>query len=61
MGLPTIKDRLMQKCLEQLLAPYFENIFSAWNLGFRTKNLVMTLSNVSNKDLKGLTILSKLT
>ncbi|MDO8057111.1 reverse transcriptase domain-containing protein [Candidatus Phytoplasma gossypii] len=35
--LPTIKDRLMQKCLEQLLALYFENIFSAWNLGFRTK------------------------
>ncbi|MDO8059423.1 reverse transcriptase/maturase family protein ['Crotalaria aegyptiaca' phytoplasma] len=27
----------MQKCLEQLLTPYFENIFSAWSLGFRTK------------------------
>ncbi|MFW8664526.1 reverse transcriptase/maturase family protein, partial [Candidatus Phytoplasma citri] len=37
LGLPTIKDRLIQKCLEQLLTPYFENIFSAWNLGFRTK------------------------
>ncbi|MDO8054166.1 reverse transcriptase domain-containing protein ['Opuntia sp.' phytoplasma] len=37
MGLPTIKDRLIQKCLEQLLAPYFENIFSEWNFGFRTK------------------------
>ncbi|MDV3194027.1 MAG: hypothetical protein Q8835_03185, partial [Sweet potato little leaf phytoplasma] len=28
LGIPTIKDRLMQKCLEQLLTPYFENIFS---------------------------------
>ncbi|MDO8060348.1 reverse transcriptase domain-containing protein, partial [Candidatus Phytoplasma aurantifolia] len=37
LGLPTIKDRLMQKCLEQLLTPYFENIFSAWSFGFRTK------------------------
>ncbi|MFW8664403.1 reverse transcriptase domain-containing protein, partial [Candidatus Phytoplasma citri] len=37
LGLPTIKDRLIQKCLEQLLTPYFENIFSAWSLGFRTK------------------------
>ncbi|MDO8057793.1 reverse transcriptase domain-containing protein, partial ['Opuntia sp.' phytoplasma] len=37
LGLPTIKDRLMQKCLKQLLAPYFENIFSEWNFGFRTK------------------------
>ncbi|MDO8078975.1 reverse transcriptase/maturase family protein [Candidatus Phytoplasma aurantifolia] len=27
----------MQKCLEQLLTPYFENIFSAWSFGFRTK------------------------
>ncbi|MDO8059909.1 reverse transcriptase domain-containing protein, partial [Candidatus Phytoplasma australasiaticum] len=32
-----IKDRLMQKCLEQLLTPYFENIFSEWSFGFRTK------------------------
>ncbi|MDO8057588.1 reverse transcriptase domain-containing protein, partial [Candidatus Phytoplasma gossypii] len=37
LGLPTIKDRLIQKCLEQLLTPYFENIFSEWSLGFRTK------------------------
>ncbi|MDO8057339.1 reverse transcriptase/maturase family protein [Candidatus Phytoplasma gossypii] len=27
----------MQKCLEQLLTSHFENIFSAWSLGFRTK------------------------
>ncbi len=27
----------MQKCLEQLLTPYFENIFSEWSFGFRTK------------------------
>ncbi|MDO8060290.1 reverse transcriptase domain-containing protein, partial [Candidatus Phytoplasma citri] len=37
LGLPTIKDRLIQKCLEQLLTPYFENIFSEWSFGFRTK------------------------
>ncbi|MDV3182413.1 MAG: group II intron reverse transcriptase/maturase [Candidatus Phytoplasma australasiaticum] len=37
MGIPTIKDRLIQKCLEQLLTPYFENIFSEWRFGFRTK------------------------
>ncbi|MDV3150028.1 MAG: reverse transcriptase domain-containing protein, partial [Candidatus Phytoplasma australasiaticum] len=37
LGIPTIKDRLMQKCLEQLLTPYFENIFSEWSFGFRTK------------------------
>ncbi|MDO8057548.1 reverse transcriptase domain-containing protein ['Gossypium sp.' phytoplasma] len=37
LGLPTIKDRLIQKCLEQLLTLYFENIFSAWSLGFRTR------------------------
>ncbi|MDO8059215.1 reverse transcriptase/maturase family protein, partial ['Crotalaria aegyptiaca' phytoplasma] len=37
LGLPTIKDRLIQKCLEQLLTPYFENFFSEWNFGFRTK------------------------
>ncbi|MDO8057478.1 reverse transcriptase/maturase family protein ['Gossypium sp.' phytoplasma] len=36
-GLPTIKDRLIKKCLEQLLTPYFENIFSAWSFEFRTK------------------------
>ncbi|UQV27425.1 hypothetical protein H7686_0001225 [Candidatus Phytoplasma asiaticum] len=30
-GLPTIKDRLIQKCLEQLLTPYFEGIFSEWS------------------------------
>ncbi|MDV3160706.1 MAG: reverse transcriptase domain-containing protein, partial [Sweet potato little leaf phytoplasma] len=30
-------DRLMQKCLEQLLTSYFENIFSEWSFGFRTK------------------------
>ncbi|MDO8054241.1 reverse transcriptase/maturase family protein ['Opuntia sp.' phytoplasma] len=27
----------MQKCLKQLLTPYFENIFSEWSFGFRTK------------------------
>ncbi|MDO7987167.1 reverse transcriptase domain-containing protein [Sweet potato little leaf phytoplasma] len=27
----------MQKCLEQLLTSYFENIFSEWSFGFRTK------------------------
>ncbi|MDO8064291.1 reverse transcriptase domain-containing protein [Candidatus Phytoplasma bonamiae] len=37
LGIPTIKDRLMQKCLEQLLTPYFENIFSEWSFGFRIK------------------------
>ncbi|MDO8059250.1 reverse transcriptase domain-containing protein ['Crotalaria aegyptiaca' phytoplasma] len=37
LGLPTIKDRLIQKCLEQLLTPYFENFFSEWSFGFRTK------------------------
>ncbi|MDV3166184.1 MAG: reverse transcriptase domain-containing protein ['Waltheria sp.' little leaf phytoplasma] len=37
LDIPTIKDRLIQKCLEQLLTPYFENIFSEWSLGFRTK------------------------
>ncbi|MDO8059254.1 reverse transcriptase domain-containing protein ['Crotalaria aegyptiaca' phytoplasma] len=37
LGLPTIKDRLIQKCLEQLLTPYFEGIFSEWSFGFRTK------------------------
>ncbi|MDO8057290.1 hypothetical protein OC698_01090 ['Gossypium sp.' phytoplasma] len=34
--LPIIKNRLIQKCLEQLLTPCFENIFLAWSLGFRT-------------------------
>ncbi|WP_422691243.1 reverse transcriptase domain-containing protein, partial [Candidatus Phytoplasma fabacearum] len=37
LGILTIKDRLIQKCLEQLLTPYFENIFSEWSFGFRTK------------------------
>ncbi|MDV3153940.1 MAG: group II intron reverse transcriptase/maturase, partial [Pigeon pea little leaf phytoplasma] len=37
LGIPTIRDRLIQKCLEQLLTPYFENIFSEWSFGFRTK------------------------
>ncbi|MDO8060173.1 group II intron reverse transcriptase/maturase [Candidatus Phytoplasma citri] len=37
LGLPTVKDRLIQKCLEQLLTPYFENVFSEWSFGFRTK------------------------
>ncbi|PQP79406.1 group II intron reverse transcriptase/maturase [Candidatus Phytoplasma phoenicium] len=37
LGLPTIKDRLIQKCFEQLLTPYFEKIFSEWSFGFRTK------------------------
>lgn len=37
LGIPTIKDRLIQKGLEQLLTPYFEKIFSEWSFGFRTK------------------------
>ncbi|MDV3174937.1 MAG: reverse transcriptase domain-containing protein, partial ['Bonamia sp.' little leaf phytoplasma] len=37
LGILTIKDRLIQKCLEQLLTPYLENIFSEWSFGFRTK------------------------
>ncbi|XBQ83598.1 group II intron reverse transcriptase/maturase [Candidatus Phytoplasma solani] len=37
LGIPTIKDRLIQKGLEQLLNPYFEKIFSEWSFGFRTK------------------------
>ncbi|XKW58918.1 group II intron reverse transcriptase/maturase [Candidatus Phytoplasma australasiaticum] len=32
LGIPTIQDRLIQKCLEQLLTPYFENIFSEWRI-----------------------------
>ncbi|MHA0849796.1 MAG: hypothetical protein ACVC7N_3490 [Candidatus Phytoplasma australasiaticum] len=35
--LQTIKNWLIQKCLEQLLTPYFEKIFSEWSFGFRTK------------------------
>ncbi|MDV3137907.1 MAG: reverse transcriptase domain-containing protein [Candidatus Phytoplasma australasiaticum] len=31
------KNWLIQKCLEQLLTPYFEKIFSEWSFGFRTK------------------------
>ncbi|WP_373402854.1 group II intron reverse transcriptase/maturase [Candidatus Phytoplasma solani] len=37
LGIPTIKDRIVQKSLEQLLTPYFENQFLEWSFGFRTK------------------------
>ncbi|XFE95397.1 hypothetical Protein psc5_07140 [Candidatus Phytoplasma solani] len=36
LGIPTIKDRIIQKSLEQLLTPYFEEIFSPLSFGFRT-------------------------
>ncbi|WP_422691267.1 hypothetical protein [Candidatus Phytoplasma fabacearum] len=41
LGLPTIKDRLIQKYLEQLLTPYFEKIFQNRVLDLEPKNLVM--------------------
>ncbi|AGL90661.1 Group II intron-encoded protein ltrA (Includes: Reverse-transcriptase) [Strawberry lethal yellows phytoplasma (CPA) str. NZSb11] len=37
LGIPTIKDRIIQKAMEQLLTLYFENIFSEWSFGFRSK------------------------
>ncbi|MDO7987363.1 hypothetical protein OC713_02425, partial [Sweet potato little leaf phytoplasma] len=43
LDIPTIKDRLMQKCLEQFLTPYFENIFSEWSFGFRRSHSLPVL------------------
>ncbi|MEK0309059.1 hypothetical protein OC712_00990 [Candidatus Phytoplasma citri] len=47
--------------MEQLLTPYFENIFSAWSLGFRTKKSCHDAIKRVKQRLKELITLSKLT
>ncbi|MDV3199960.1 MAG: group II intron reverse transcriptase/maturase, partial [Candidatus Phytoplasma australasiaticum] len=60
LGIPTIKDRLMQKCLEQLLTPYFENIFSEWSFGFRTKKSCHDAIKRVKQRFKGIDYLVKI-
>ena len=35
LGIPTVKDRLIQQALNQVLSPIFEPSFSEWSYGFR--------------------------
>lgn len=37
LGIPTVKDRLVQQALHQILSPRYERIFSARSYGFRPK------------------------
>ncbi|MDO8055135.1 reverse transcriptase domain-containing protein ['Cleome sp.' phytoplasma] len=60
LGLPTIKDRLIQKCLEQLLTPYFEGIFSEWSFGFRTKKFCYDAIKRVKQRFKGIDYLVKI-
>ncbi|MDV3179210.1 MAG: group II intron reverse transcriptase/maturase [Candidatus Phytoplasma australasiaticum] len=60
LGIPTIKDRLIQKCLEQLLTPYFENIFSEWSFGFRTKKSCHDAIKRTKQRFKGIDYLVKI-
>ncbi|MDV3140028.1 MAG: group II intron reverse transcriptase/maturase [Sweet potato little leaf phytoplasma] len=60
LGIPTIKDRLIQKCLEQLLTPYFENIFSEWSFGFRTKKSCHDAIKRVKQRFKGIDYLVKI-
>ncbi|MDO8030213.1 reverse transcriptase/maturase family protein ['Planchonia careya' phytoplasma] len=60
LDIPTIKDRLMQKCLEQLLTPYFENIFSEWSFGFRTKKSCHDAIKRIKQRFKGIDYLVKI-
>ncbi|MDV3153617.1 MAG: reverse transcriptase domain-containing protein [Candidatus Phytoplasma australasiaticum] len=60
LGLPTIKDRLIQKCLEQLLTPYFEGIFSEWSFGFRTKKSCHDAIKRVKQRFKGIDYLVKI-
>ncbi|MDO8079095.1 reverse transcriptase domain-containing protein, partial [Candidatus Phytoplasma aurantifolia] len=60
LGLPTIKDRLIQKCLEQLLTPYFENIFSEWSFGFRTKKSCHDAIKRAKQRFKGIDYIVKI-
>ncbi|MDO8031528.1 reverse transcriptase domain-containing protein, partial [Candidatus Phytoplasma australasiaticum] len=60
LGLPTIKDRLMQRCLEQLLTPYFENIFSEWSFGFRSKKSCHDAIKRVKQRFKGIDYLVKI-
>ncbi|WEX20123.1 MAG: retron-type reverse transcriptase [Candidatus Phytoplasma citri] len=60
LGIPTIQDRLFQKCLEQLLTPYFENIFSEWSFGFRTKKSCHDAIKRTKQRFKGIDYLIKI-
>ncbi|MDV3149268.1 MAG: reverse transcriptase domain-containing protein [Candidatus Phytoplasma australasiaticum] len=60
LGIPTIKDRLIQKGLEQLLTPYFENIFSEWSFGFRTKKSCHDAIKRTKQRFKGIDYLVKI-
>ncbi|MDV3145036.1 MAG: group II intron reverse transcriptase/maturase [Candidatus Phytoplasma australasiaticum] len=60
LGLTTIKDRLMQRCLEQLLTPYFENIFSEWSFGFRSKKSCHDAIKRVKQRFKGIDYLVKI-
>ncbi|MDV3167685.1 MAG: reverse transcriptase domain-containing protein, partial [Candidatus Phytoplasma australasiaticum] len=60
LGIPTIQDRLIQKCLEQLLTPYFENIFSEWSFGFRTKKSCHDAIKRVKQRFKGIDYLVKI-
>ncbi|MDO8057432.1 reverse transcriptase domain-containing protein [Candidatus Phytoplasma gossypii] len=60
LGLPAIKGRLIQKCLEQLLTPYFENIFSEWNFGFRTKKSCHDIIKRVKQRFKGIDYIVKI-
>ncbi|MDV3174888.1 MAG: hypothetical protein Q8831_02505 ['Bonamia sp.' little leaf phytoplasma] len=56
-----MQDRIIQKALEQLLTPYFENIFSEWSFGFRPKQSGLDAIKRIKQRFKGLTTCLKLT
>lgn len=60
LGIPTIKDRLIQKSLEQLLTPYFEGIFSEWSFGFRPKKSCHDAIKRVQQRFKGIDYLIKI-
>ncbi|WP_274542055.1 reverse transcriptase domain-containing protein, partial [Candidatus Phytoplasma solani] len=60
LGIPTIKDRIVQKSLEQLLTPYFENQFLEWSFGFRTKKSCLEAIKRVKQRFKGIDYIIKI-
>ncbi|MDV3199279.1 MAG: reverse transcriptase domain-containing protein [Sweet potato little leaf phytoplasma] len=60
LGIPTMHDRIIQKALEQLLTPYFENIFSEWSFGFRPKKSGLDAVKRIEHRFKGIDYLIKI-
>ncbi|WP_236628348.1 group II intron reverse transcriptase/maturase [Candidatus Phytoplasma ziziphi] len=60
LGIPIIQDRITQKAMEQLLTPYYENIFSEWSFGFRPKKSCLDAIKRIKQRFQGIDYLIKI-